>query len=301
MTSRPDNVLRLEANHKGRDWIVGDIHGEIGLLEAFFKSVKFDSSRDRLIAVGDLVDRGPGSQQVLELFGKSDAWFYSALGNHDAMMRECLLFNDYYSRRAWAINGSQWAQGLIEDEKIRLAKLLLRMPLAIELSMRDGRRVGVVHAETPPSSSWQDIHSYSISGYDAAEMGYAAGAQLIWGRSRALVAQLLRRYPTGSIFKSEQKLHAKKLLEPINGIDLVVMGHTRLQPAAPLRISNMLWIDTGAGYEGGRLTFVDLESESYIQCAHGKAQIRRRKLPKPRSTQPLEGYVPKVQEGTLFD
>ncbi|WP_156803421.1 metallophosphoesterase [Frateuria aurantia] len=48
---------------------MGEIHGCFSRLEAALALVGFDAGRDRLFAVGDLVDRGPESAEVLNWHG----------------------------------------------------------------------------------------------------------------------------------------------------------------------------------------------------------------------------------------
>src|SRR4051812_30787919 len=81
---KADLIQKLPVNKKGKDYIVGDLHGTFPLLVNFMKHVKFDVNKDRLISVGDLVDRGPMSFECLKLL-KHD-WFHSIKGNHEIMM-----------------------------------------------------------------------------------------------------------------------------------------------------------------------------------------------------------------------
>ena len=48
----------FSTNTKGRDFVVGDIHGELEMLKSELVKVGFDHSKDRLFSVGDMVDRG---------------------------------------------------------------------------------------------------------------------------------------------------------------------------------------------------------------------------------------------------
>jgi serine/threonine protein phosphatase 1 len=59
-------LQRFARNTQGRDFAVGDIHGCFSKLDAALCQVRFSPVHDRLFAVGDLVDRGPESAQVLE-------------------------------------------------------------------------------------------------------------------------------------------------------------------------------------------------------------------------------------------
>jgi hypothetical protein len=54
-------LLALPANTAGRDFVCGDIHGCFDELDAALAKLQFDPAVDRLISVGDLVDRGPRS------------------------------------------------------------------------------------------------------------------------------------------------------------------------------------------------------------------------------------------------
>jgi hypothetical protein len=64
-----------------RTIIVGDIHGCFDELKTLLGQIKFNSD-DLLVAVGDLVDRGPCSWDVANFF-KQTPNAYSVLGNHE--------------------------------------------------------------------------------------------------------------------------------------------------------------------------------------------------------------------------
>src|ERR1700761_989115 len=79
-------VQRYPRNDLGRDFVVGDVHGCFKRLRAELEARHFDPRRDRLFAVGDLVDRGPESEQVLEVVERYG--IRSVRGNHeDAIVR----------------------------------------------------------------------------------------------------------------------------------------------------------------------------------------------------------------------
>src|SRR3546814_14755908 len=79
------NVHRhLAANKVGSDFIVGDLHGCLDLLQVELDRVGFDRAKDRLFSVGDLIDRGPDSMGCLRLL--REPWFFAARGNHEDML-----------------------------------------------------------------------------------------------------------------------------------------------------------------------------------------------------------------------
>lgn len=73
------------AEERGRVIIVGDVHGCYEELRLLLGECSFDEDRDLLIFVGDLVNKGPASVEVVR-FVRSLALkgvAYSVLGNHD--------------------------------------------------------------------------------------------------------------------------------------------------------------------------------------------------------------------------
>ena len=70
----------------GKTIVVGDIHGCFDELCDLLTVIKLQN-QDRVIAVGDLVVKGPKSAEVLDLF-MSDRRFSSVIGNHDRKLRQ---------------------------------------------------------------------------------------------------------------------------------------------------------------------------------------------------------------------
>jgi len=64
-------------------YVVGDIQGCLDPLLALLDQVCFEPARDRLISVGDLVNRGPQSLETLRYCKRLGHSFQMVLGNHD--------------------------------------------------------------------------------------------------------------------------------------------------------------------------------------------------------------------------
>lgn len=74
-------LVEIPANIKGRDFVIGDLHGCYDELEKLLEFVSFDKDKDRLFSVGDLIHRGPKSSECLDLL--KEKWFFSTFGNHE--------------------------------------------------------------------------------------------------------------------------------------------------------------------------------------------------------------------------
>lgn len=71
-------------------YAVGDIHGQLGMLQNALSRIEADGGPDaRVVFLGDYVDRGPNSREVLDLLiegQQAGRNWVMAKGNHDRMM-----------------------------------------------------------------------------------------------------------------------------------------------------------------------------------------------------------------------
>ena len=76
-------------------YAVSDIHGYFGLFERLLRKVDYSPSKDQLIVLGDLIDRGPDSRKVIELCIRLQELGAIILkGNHEQMAVSCLTTNE---------------------------------------------------------------------------------------------------------------------------------------------------------------------------------------------------------------
>jgi len=218
-------------NQLGRDFVVGDIHGMFSYLESLLESIDFNPEVDRVFSVGDLIDRGPESYRVLEFLDKP--WFHAIKGNHEMMLIEARHKKTNY--RSWIKNnGGEWWEDIEHNTQTEIRKRLSQLSVAFEITTNSGK-VGVVHADIPVGQSWPEI-IHSIH-FDREVQDY-----MMWSRNRFKYLQL-----TGET-------------QAVDGIDLIVMGHTPSPKA--LNIENLYYIDTGAAYPNeehlGHLTLLQI-------------------------------------------
>ena len=143
--------LALPANLHGRDFVVGDLHGQYSVLRSLLEQADFQSDIDRLFLVGDLIDRGPENEKCLQLLlepnvkavqGNHELMFYQAATNSSPWM----TLKDYWHED----NGGGWTRDWFERKAPELtfwAHQVSRLPYVIHVEA--GRRAPfwMVHAE----------------------------------------------------------------------------------------------------------------------------------------------------------
>ena len=229
-------VLRLGPG-LGRDFVVGDVHGCFDLLEQALAVVAFNPEKDRLILLGDLVDRGPYSKECLDVL--SQPWCYCVRGNHEDLLVSYYLngwFDDLAFLRDMPANGTEWWFNLDEQTRIPYLRAFAQLPIALELQTSQGL-VGFVHAEVPIGMAWQPF-------LECLERGDSRVTfQALWGRTR----------------------YAHDNCSGVRGVPHLFAGHT-IHHEGVTHYGNMSIIDTGAsrGRMGldnrGHLTIVDVLS-----------------------------------------
>lgn len=220
-------LRRLKRNDLGRDLVVGDVHGHFSLLHKALAYVGFDPRQDRLISVGDLVDRGPESLDVLDFLQLP--WVHAVRGNHEDM---AIDYAAGAAERNWyAANGGAWLIGQPKHVQMEVREALLALPVAIEVPTPHGL-VGVVHADVP-TPGWPEF----VSALQDARLPMSELQRLV------STAQWSRR----------RLEHGDR--RGVLGVEAVIVGHTPM--SLPRSLGNVLHIDTGA-WLGQAFTLVDI-------------------------------------------
>ena len=217
----------VRANPRGRDIVVGAVHGCFRTLDRALCELRFDAACDRLFGVGDLVDRGPYSAEAL-------VWLQSrfkavVMGNHE---RPLLYWFDPH-RRSSSLGRPEWLRCVPRTQRQRWRAALARMPLAVTIETAYGA-VGLVHADVP-HPDWAVATAMLEAGapghVDIALLGPDAPEQ-------------------------EVRRHRSR---PVAGLRALVHGHFVVDEVE--RIANRWNIDTGTTFPGrDRLTLLHVNA-----------------------------------------
>jgi serine/threonine protein phosphatase 1 len=221
----PMRIAHFDRNTRGRDLIVGDIHGCFSRLGAHLNYLQFDPARDRLFSVGDLIDRGPESEHALEWLAQP--WFHAVKGNHEEAAI-CFAHGTLRSDTYLSFGGA-WLIRKMQAERMVFADAFSVLPVAIEVETANGL-IGIVHADCPVPD-WAILRADLASGDKSA---YAT--ECMWSRLR---------------FDAQ-------FGEKVEGVRAVIVGHMPVPRWTSL--GNVLYIDTGAVFAGGDFTILDLAS-----------------------------------------
>ncbi|MDB4311986.1 metallophosphoesterase [bacterium] len=217
-------IQKFSENYHGRDFVMGDLHGCYDLLMTRLEEIEFDREKDRLFAVGDLVDRGTKSLKCLELI--FEPWFHSVLGNHEEMMFCGLLDESAGEYQCWVQNGGLWHLDYLNNahNEAYLLEILAGaryvMPLAFQIDTKEGHTVGILHADPPEFWNEALIRDLRMS--------------TLWGRHR----------------------WQSKNTRAVKDIYKVYVGHTPTGGGI-VTLGNVHYIDTGAQWTG-ELTILEI-------------------------------------------
>lgn len=223
-------------------FVIGDIHGRYNEFISLLKLVNFNYSQDMLFSVGDLVDRGPDSKLVVEEFLKIKNKVVIQ-GNHDEwLLNYCEGKIGFSNMFDWVSNGG----GSTLDSYS--SKNPSDMPITHVHFLRGLKKFHIednllfVHAGLNENIPIESQNKET----------------LLWDRNFVLYNC---NNPDSHYWESN----------PYSKFDNIFIGHTPVQYindklTEPIKIYNNIWImDTGAGYRGGYLSIMDIDSGEILQ------------------------------------
>ena len=238
--NRSPITVQITENRAGRDFVVGDVHGHFDTLEGLLATVEFEKNRDRLFALGDLVDRGPRSTDALDWI-ESGRITLSLRGNHEQMLLERMEAAEE-NPDAYGLRMHPWFVDHVERATWpRWQAMIEAMPIAATIRTRTGR-VGLVHA-SPTTRHWDAMLARLADG----------DPDTTW---LALNSTARARNDARQAEHEKIPVHG-----PIDGVRAVLTGHTIIRYGGVSRTDNVCHIDTGAGFPNGRLTLARIDAD----------------------------------------
>ena len=129
-------------------YVVGDVQGCFDSLMTLLE-VAHVNDHDRVWLVGDLVNRGPKSLEVLRWAKAHQGQVQVVLGNHDIHLLAC-------TTGARLGKGDTLDSVLTSQDCSELIDWLRRQPILLEDQVQ-GRHVAMVHAGVNPRWSWSEV------------------------------------------------------------------------------------------------------------------------------------------------
>ena len=213
-------------------YVVGDIHMKTEPLYKALEALSFDTNKDILVSVGDLIDRGPDAPEcILELLNQP--WFYSVLGNHEDMFLKHIIFGGTDSQM-FLQNGGDWILNSDSNIVYKLFNKFIELPIAIQINYMN-KKFGIVHAGVY-FDDWQ-LMKENLIAFKEDDMfaRHDIISHSIWDRRQI------------------------KLDNLIKNVDYAIFGHNPLKE--PLVTKNKYYIDTASVYNN-KLTILKLSDMS---------------------------------------
>lgn len=203
---------------KERIFIIGDLHGCLGMLQRLMDKIKWQPDKDRLIFLGDYIDRGEDPKGVVNFILKLTRFSSEVqclIGNHEAIFLDYLNGKD---RRLFILNGGMKTLESYQRDKPE----------------GEGPLVPADHV-----AFYQSLKSFiELDDYYVVHAGFRPGVAL---KDQTLEDMTWIRDP---FIYSENNFKKR-----------VIFGHTPFYE--PLVMDNKIGLDTGAVY-GNRLTCLEL-------------------------------------------
>lgn len=213
--------------------VIGDIHGCFNTLTSLYEEIKNAYPDIPVYSVGDLVDRGNFSYEVMEFIRKNKIKFTA--GNHDLMFYYYITQPTHPIGKPWIYNGSEYTMESYSNYMAAMREHLViikKAPLFYNL-----KECFISHAGI--SSYYQkhfknDIFSNNTKIKKLLEQELASSHGVIWTRD-----------------------------ELLNLGKLQIVGHTVVNEIYYEKKSNALYIDTSA-FAGNKLSAVIIDDSKLV-------------------------------------
>ena len=196
---------------------MGDIHGKLTLLNQLLEKTGYQPGVDRLVLIGDLVDRGENARGVvdraIELCKEAPDLVTVLKGNYEEMMLDSLVEGDTCAAEVWYYNGGiETLQSYkAEDGTLRIPPEHIEFLSELPLRHEDEHAIYV--------------HAWPCRGkrrHFCASAGDSEDPELLWARNRHFFNEysgktvVFGHTITGLVFGEREKVYVK---ENLIGVD----------------------------------------------------------------------------------
>lgn len=224
-----NHTLNLPLDLTKRHFVVGDIHGRLDMFERLLESADYDPATDIIYTVGDMIDRGSNSYEILEFFDMKNN--FSIRGNHEVMATD----SNWYA--VWMGNGGPQTLDSLRTNACDtnwLEAMIERLPFVIDVGEPgEEHAFRILHAELPPVWSEDDFQWILVDADDADDSTFA---HVLW--SRSTIEKALRNV------KNMKPSHFEIDFHPERSGRNVFVGHTPIRNT--MRVGDMTFLDTWA-------------------------------------------------------
>lgn len=245
-----------------RQLVIGDIHGAYAALMQVLDRARFDDNVDQLITLGDLVDGGPETKRLIsELLTIKNAAHVK--GNHDNWFHDALI--SLVAPEIWTTQGGEatlYSYG-VDRSKPFADEILTKVPF---------EHVGFFERQKHYHKAGKDlfVHGGIDPTKSVVNQPFIGGRRLGGGGFQGLAWD--RELVTDAFRRSAQGRPPRSLYGGL--YQRVFVGHTPVShfvrdesPASyyPGCFGNVIAMDTGAGWPGGKLSAMDVDTGEVFQ------------------------------------
>ena len=219
-------------------YIIADIHGNYEALIKCLESVNFNYKNDRLIQLGDVVDRGNDSFMVVETLLKIKN-LIAIKGNHDEWWNGFLTLGGHETRISYL-------KHLNNGEFCFNNKLISLIPQSHKDFFKKQINYYIENNDCFVHGGFNRLSKINEQDYDYI---------YYWDRDLINIA-----YSNDQFGVLETKTD--------NNFRNIFLGHTPTQSyysSLPLKLTNVWALDTGSDYKDGKLTIMNYYTKEYKQ------------------------------------
>lgn len=258
-----------------RTLVIGDIHGAYEAMLQVMERSAFDPENDRLICVGDVADRRPRVKECAELLLQVKD-LVMILGNHDKWALEWM---SRVGDQLWNRTGSDVSAADETTHKSFDVNDLYEKASEVWLT-QGGSDTIMSYREGVPQAHFELLRKAKYFHLEGNRIFVHGGfnhrkplkdqdpEDFLWDRS--LVDYALKHCEAGTRLGGYDEIYVGHT--PTINLHVSASGRSALKGAVledqttrPLQVCNVWMMDTGAGWPGGKLSMMDIDTKEVWQ------------------------------------